>query len=711
MVDLEPSPDEQAPSFPRLYARTLRFTLGVPRAFTVSPDGQWVLFVRSASGTSRTGLLWAYDVVTGDERVLADPAQLLGDAEEDLAPEERARRERSREAAAGVVSYATDEAVETAVFALSGTAWVVDVTTDGPARALPTVGPVIDPRLDPTGQWVAYAAQGGLRVVGVHGDEERALVEPDGPEVVWGQAEFVAAEDMDRDRGYWWAPDGQSLLVERYDNAPVQVWYIADPANPEREPVPHRYPAAGTPNADVSLWHVRLDGSRAEVQWDRAAYPYLTRVSWTSPGEPVVQVMTRDQRVALALGVDVATGATRVLREQRDDVWVDLVEGVPAYSPVGRLITCEDSENTKRVCLDGRPISPVGMQVRGVVAIDDTGVLVSASTEPTEVQLVRVGYDGALTELTRGAAVHAGESAGGTTVVSRGTLDDDGVRVVVLRNGSSASTIRSLAVSPGFRPQVTLLRAGERELRTAVLFPHEHEPGSRRLPVVMAPYGGPHGQRVVAALRPFLESQWLADQGFCVVVADGRGTPARGPAWDRSVRDVIADVTLTDQVDALAAVAQEYPDDVDTGRVGITGWSYGGYLAALAVLNRPDVFHAAVAGAPVTDWRLYDTFYTERYVGHPDEQPQVYEATSLLSRAARLERPLMIIHGMVDDNVVVAHSLRLSSALLAAGRPHTVLPLTGVTHMTPQEVVAENLTLLQVDFLRTALGASLTPNG
>jgi dipeptidyl-peptidase-4 len=170
------------------------------------------------------------------------------------------------------------------------------------------------------------------------------------------------------------------------------------------------------------------------------------------------------------------------------------------------------------------------------------------------------------------------------------------------------------------------------------------------------------------------------------------------------VRDDLGTITLQDQVDALAAVAAAYPDDVDTSRVAMSGWSYGGFISALAVLARPDVFHAAVAGAPVTEWDLYDTFYTERYVGHPAEQPEVYAAHSLSRMAHRLERPLMIIHGMVDDNVVVAHTLRLSSALLAAGRPHEVLPLTGVTHMTSQEVVAENLALLQVEFLQRALG-------
>jgi dipeptidyl-peptidase-4 len=169
------------------------------------------------------------------------------------------------------------------------------------------------------------------------------------------------------------------------------------------------------------------------------------------------------------------------------------------------------------------------------------------------------------------------------------------------------------------------------------------------------------------------------------------------------VRFDLASVVLDDQVAALRAAGDRFPE-LDLERVGIRGWSFGGYLAALAVLDRPDVFHAAVSGAPVTDWTLYDTAYTERYLGLPSENPHAYERTSLLPRAAKLERPLMMIHGFADDNVFVANTLRLSGALLAAGRPHSVVPLSGVTHMTPQEVVAENLLLLEVDFFRTHLG-------
>jgi dipeptidyl-peptidase-4 len=691
------------PSFPRLYARTRRFSLGVPRNLHVTADGSRVVYVRTASGTSPTGSLWAYDIDADRERRIADPTELLGTADEDLSPQERARRERSRETGAGIVGYAVDRADAVAAFALSGRLWLADIAAGG-ARELPSAGSVIDPKPDPTGRRVAYAtADGALHVVAADGSDEGTLAESDGEHVVWGQAEFVAGEEMDRYTGYWWAPDGQRLLVERYDESDVPIWYIADPAHPDREPVAHRYPATGTTNADVTLWLVDLDGTRHEVVWDRAAMPYVVRASWAEHG-PLLQVMSRDQKSSQILTVDVDSGATAVAQTLTDPIWVEARVGVPRWLPDGRILTMVDDADTVRLAADGAPFSPVGLQVRAVLAADDDGVAVAASTEPTEIQLLRVGYDGTVDSLATEPGVHAGVVAGDVAAVTSGRLDADGVEVRVLRKGEPAGRIRSLAEYAGFRPEVTLLRAGVRELRTAVLFPRDHEPGSRRLPVLVDPYGGPQVQRAIASSRSHLAAQWYADQGFVVVVADGRGTPGRGPAWERSVHHELATITLEDQVDALAAVADLYPDDVDTDHVGIKGWSYGGYLAALAVLRRPDVFHVAVAGAPVTDWRMYDTFYQERYLGHPDEHPDVYDRNSIIDDAARLERPLMVIHGTADDNVVFAHTLRLSSALLAAGRPHTVLPLSGVTHMTPQEVVAENVELLQVRFLKESLG-------
>lgn len=689
-------------SYPRLAARTLRFTLGIPRNITVSPDGRAVRFIRTPDGVTRTGQLWELDVASGSETLLVDPEALLGDSGEQLSAQERSRRERSRESAAGVVAYDVDATGRWACFALSGQLWALHLGARA-ITALPSVGAVIDPHLDPTGRLIAYAADGALRVIGVSGDDERALVEPESATEVWGQAEFIAAEEMDRFRGFWWAPDGQSLLVERFDDAPVQTWHIADPENPDRVPVAQRYPAAGTPNSVVTLWHVGLDGSRREIVWDHDAFEYLGRVSWTAHGDPVLQVLSRDQKTSQILSVDVATGTTSVVRELRDDAWVELA-AAPRHAPGGRLVTVEDVDGWRRVVVDGSPVSPDGWQVRGIVETFEDCVVATASQEPTEVQVVRFAFDGTVTPITDGAAVHGAVIGGPSTVIVRSGLDVVGTTVVVHPEDGDATALQVVSEPAPFQPVVTLLRAGDRELRTAVLFPRDHQPGSRRLPVLMDPYGGPHAQRVLSSARAFLEAQWLADQGFCVVVADGRGTPGRGHAWERSILHDFADVTLDDQVDALAAVAAEYPDDVDVSRVGITGWSYGGYLSALAVLKRPDVFHAAVAGAPVTEWRLYDTCYTERYLGDPSSQPEVYDANSLIPLAGDLERPLMLIHGLADDNVVAAHTLRLSSALLAAGRAHTVLPLSGVTHMTPQEVVAENLKLLQVQFLKDSLG-------
>ncbi|MBU5945894.1 prolyl oligopeptidase family serine peptidase [Streptomyces sp. PAM3C] len=697
-------------SFPRRHARTLRFTLGAPRSFSVAPDGSRVVFLRSGSGTDRANALWVLDTDGGGERVAADPRALLGGASEQLSAEERARRERSREGGAGIVGYATDAAVELAAFALSGRLFTAELRA-GTARELPTPGPVIDPRPSPDGRHVAYVARGALRVVSAEGADDRALTTPEAEEVTYGLAEFVAAEEMSRSRGFWWSPESDRLLVARVDDTPVRQWWISDPAHPDREPHRVRYPAAGTPNADVRLFVVDLEGTRTEVSWDRARYPYLARVHWSAAGAPLLLVQARDQRAQLILAVDPDTGATRMVHADEDPEWLELFPGVPCWSPSGQLVRIADEGGARRLAVGERPLTGPQLHIRAVLDVSDDDVLVSASAgteaaapEVGEVHVYRVNELG-VERVSEEPGVHTAVRSGGATVLVSATLDRPGSRVRVLRDGKQTATVPSHAEDPGLSPRVTLTQGGARRIPCAVLMPREYA-GDTPLPVLMDPYGGPHGQRVAAAHNPHLTSQWFADQGFAVVVADGRGTPGHSPAWEKSVKDDLAAVVLQDQVDALQALAGDFPLDLD--RVAIRGWSFGGYLAALAVLRRPDVFHAAVVGAPVTDLRLYDTHYQERYLGHPDEQPEVYRRNSLIDDAGLVDaadqhRPMMIIHGLADDNVVVAHSLRLSSALLAAGRPHEVLPLSGVTHMTPQEEVAENLLRLQLGFLRRAL--------
>ncbi|MEU1595066.1 prolyl oligopeptidase family serine peptidase [Streptomyces sp. NPDC005708] len=704
----------ESDSFPRRHARTQRFTLGAPRAFTVAPDGSRVVFLRSASGADRAHQLWVLDVADGAERPAADPGALLGGTAEQLPPEERARRERSREGGAGIVGYATDAAVELASFALSGRLFTAELRV-GTARELPVPGPVIDPRPAPDGRHIAYVARGALRVIGAEGEGDRVLAEAE-PEtepgsVTYGLAEFIAAEEMGRSRGYWWSPESDRLLVARVDETPVRRWWISDPAHPEREPQPVAYPAAGTDNAEVRLFVVGLDGTRTEVVWDRAGYPYLARVHWSAAGAPLILVQARDQRSQLFLAVDPDTGATRMVHADEDPQWLELFPGVPCWSPSGQLVRIADEGGARVLTVGERPLTGAQLHVRAVLDVSDDDVLVTASAgeaaadpETGEIHVYRVNELG-VERVSQEPGVHTAVRAGGVTVLISATLGRAGSQAQVLHDGKRVAGVASFAEHPGLSPRVTLAQGGARRIPCAVLLPTDYD-GDTSLPVLMDPYGGPHGQRVVAAHNPHLTSQWFADQGFAVIVADGRGTPGRSPAWEKAVKDDLAAVVLEDQVDALHALAGDFP--LDLTRVAIRGWSFGGYLAALAALRRPDVFHAAVVGAPVTDLRLYDTHYQERYLGHPVQQPEVYRRNSLVDDAGLVDdaypaRPMMIIHGLADDNVVVAHSLRLSSALLAAGRPHEVLPLSGVTHMTPQETVAENLLLLQLDFLKRAL--------
>lgn len=689
-------------AFPRQYARTQRFTLGAPRAFRISPQCDRIAFLRSRSGTDRVSCLWCLDLDSTVERLVADPLALLGSTAEELSPRELARRERRREGGAGIVGYATDAAVRLAVFALSDRIYVADLK-GGKVREIASATRAIDPRPDPTGNRIAYVTDGQLKIVDINGANDQVLAEPDGPEMMWGLAEFVAAEEMGRHRGYWWSPDGARLLAAHVDEKLVQSWWIADLVDPASRARKVAYPAAGTANAVVTLWVLGLDGSRVKVDWDLDAFPYVTTVHWSKGGPPLLAVQSRNQRTMRVLGLDPDTGFTTTLHEETDPTWVEIIPGVPAWTSTGNLLWVADRNGARRLLRDGNPITSPELQVRAVLEVSDAGVLVSGSTtEPSEVHLWRVNEENCV-QITTARGVHTGFGAGEVLVVASANLSRSGSEVQVLNRGRPIATIASHAETPVLTPNVTLLTAGERELRCALLLPTDHVPGTRKLPVLLDPYGGPHAQKVMAAQNAYLSSQWFADQGFAVLVADGRGTPGRGPAWEKAIAFDFAGVTLSDQVEALHTTAERYPD-LDLTRVAIRGWSYGGYLAALAALRRPDIFHAAVAGAPVADWRLYDTHYTERYLGLPDEKPEVYESNSLLADVPASISPLMIIHGLADDNVVAAHTIRLSAALLAAGHPHTVLPLSGVTHMVPQEVVAENILLFQVDFLKRALG-------
>lgn len=731
--------------YPELAARTRRFTYGAPRAVTVSADGARIAFLRSSGPEDPVDRLWVFDPAAGAERLVADPGALLAgpstSTDTDLPDPERALRQRLRLSAGGIGSYATDRAGTVAVFPLAGRLFRAGLTGAGDDAVveLPTAGPVVDPRPDPAGRRIAYVTGGTLRIIGPDGTDTMLAGEPDsGRAVTWGLAEFIAAEEFHRYRGYWWSPDGESVLAARVDESRMPRWHVTDPGDPALPPTAVAYPYAGSGNAEVSLHLLDLDGGWVDVHWDRETYPYLVAVHWTEGSGPLITVLRRLQQHGLVLAVDPRTGETQVHAELADPRWVEPIPGTPCHLGDGRVLVggelAHDGYDARCLFADGTLLTPPSLYVRrvcGSLAPDpdgtgiagtactaggvDTGaadLLVEASEgEPSEQHLFRVRTSVGATgievrRLTTAPGWHVGAASGDVLVIGSASLGNSGTQWTVYRRGRQVGTLKSVAAEAPYQPLPVLERVTDRRLPTGVLYPRQHVAG-RRLPVLVDVYGGPGHQEVVAARSRWTQRQWWADTGFAVVVVDNRGTPGVAPSFEKVVHRRLADLILTDQVEALAALAAKHPD-LDLGRVAIRGWSFGGWLAALAVLRRPDLYRCGVAGAPVTDWALYDTAYTERYLGLPEDGGEVYEHHCLVGLAAAHPRgpdearPLLLVHGMADDNVVAAHTLRLSAAMLEGGRPHAVLPLTGATHLAAGGV-GDRLLPLELDFLRRNL--------
>ena len=346
--------------------------------------------------------------------------------------------------------------------------------------------------------------------------------------------------------------------MARVDDTPVPRWHIADPEHPERPPTVVAYPAAGTRNARVDLQIIALDGSRTRVRWDAERDEYLVTRGLGRTTSCSSSCSRGTSGRCGCCGWTRRTGSTTPRHEQTDPAWVDIVPGVPAHTAAGALVTTADADGARRLIVDGaaghaRRAAGARRARRG------RRHACCSARAPTRARSgCTRGPAGGLTELTPGPGVHSGRLAGGTLVVFGQDLDSDGTTTTVHPRRGAELTIASFADPPGLIPRITLLTAGERELRSALLLPTDHRPGTP-LPVLMDPYGGPHGQRVLAARGAHLTSQWFADQGFAVVVVDGRGTPGRGPEFERAVHGDLAGPVLDDQVDALHAVAAPAP--------------------------------------------------------------------------------------------------------------------------------------------------------
>ncbi|MDQ3627082.1 MAG: S9 family peptidase, partial [Verrucomicrobiota bacterium] len=560
----------------------------------------------------------------------------------------------------------------------------------------------IDPKFSPDGKFVAAVSGRELHVIDLEQKSERAITSGATETIEHGVAEFVAQEEMDRREGYWWSPDSKSLAYQETDYSGVETRFIVDPLHPEAAPARNFYPRAGTPNAKVRLGIIAREGGTTRwVEWDREKYPYLARVVWKEAAAPLcVLVQNRAQQEQLLLAVDPQTGTTRELLREKDAAWLELdPKPMPVWMKDGSafLWTTEQRGGWQLELrrADGtvqREITAPAFGLEQLIDLDDAGrsVVVAGGADPRERHLFQLSLDREEEprRLTSEAGRHDavfGESK--EQFVHKFQLLDgrSGWEVMPLSGGSVVHALPSMAERPSALPALELTRTeGARPFDAAVIRPRDFRKNGR-YPVILDVYAGPSSKQVIAQPDRYMIDQWMADRGYIVVVLDGRGTPGHGRDWSRAVRDDLISVALEDQITGLRSLAKRYPQ-LDLTRVGVVGWSFGGYFSAIAAMRHPEIFRAGVVGAPVVTWENYDTHYTERYLGLPQENPEAYRVSNVLTYAKDLKRPLLLMHGMTDDNVYFQHAAQLADALFQLGKPFDFLPLLG-THMVSDPVL------------------------
>jgi dipeptidyl-peptidase-4 len=707
----------EEPCFEAL-AATRSNTLGAPRAAVPAPDGKSVFYLRSGPRDTRLGL-YQYDLATHAERVLAAPSA----APEKLSTEEKARRERARMTLTGITAFALSRDGKRILVSQADRLSMIDMP-GGTTRPVPGSG-WIAPRLSPDGGFVAAVRDNDVHVVDLATGHDSQLTTGGTDVVTHGLAEFAAAEELDRLDGIWWSPDGSRLVYEEADSTGVEKHFIADPEHPSAQPTEFRYPRAGTANAVVRLGIIaRAGGKTIWVDWDRGTYPYVARLVWQEHGSLSLVLLNRLQTEEVVLAVDPDTGHTTGLLTETDRAWLNLYPdhglGPTADKPLPYWLADGKSflwaaERGAQWRLELRhadgsldhAITPPNLPFLAVDDVDEASgsVVVAARPDRLTTAAYRIKLAGGDPQLLTAAPglhdVASGEDAHTILVDHFSTADGSAGTGVLDAAGTKLATLPSVAEVPPHAVNVQFTTAGARGLDAAILRPRDFKPG-RHYPVVLWVYGGPTVKLVVRAPRQFLENQCLADQGFIVATLDGRGTPGRDHDFERATKFNLIDLPLQDQVEGLQALAKNFPE-MDISRVGIAGWSFGGYFTAMATIRRPDVFKAGVAGAPVVDFADYDTAYTERYLGLPQQHPEAYKVSNVLTYAANLSRPLLIMHGLTDDNVYFENTVKLTQALIAAGRPYNLLLLPG-THQLPDPKLRARVGETRAAFFREHLG-------
>jgi dipeptidyl-peptidase-4 len=680
---------------------TLAQVAAFPRPGTVAPgrleftpDGRAVTYLFSEEG-SLVRSLWRYDLATGERRVLAGPPPASTD-ETALSREEELRRERARLRELGVTDYQFAEKSPEQVLLVPGGGRLWLSIGEGQLVELEGSNGAIDPHLSPDGSQVAFVRDDEIWVMAAAGGAPQRVTSGADPGLTNGLAEFIAQEELDRDRGFWWSPDGSKIAFVRADSRHIKDYTIVHQGKSVVDNEPHRYPFAGEPNAVLELGVVDLtNGSTSWMDLGAENDIYIARVGWRPDGVLTCQLLSRDQRTLRLLAFDAAGRATLLLEEHQEP-WLNLHGDTKFLDGGGFLWLSERTgyNHLYRYAVDGSCVALTSGEwvVTHISRVDETaGIVYFGATKrsPLERHLYSVPLAGGeVTQITAAAGVHGVVMAEDCArFVDVWTSREHGARVAIRRADGSmekmlfenaGATAEELGLP---MPEFASFAAGDGStLHGAVYKPHPLEAG-RRYPVIVSVYGGPHVQRVMDewGMTVDLRAQYLAQQGFVVLKVDNRGSSNRGLAFEAAIADRMGTVEVDDQVAAVRELAKlPY---VDGSRVGVYGWSYGGYMTCMALMRAADVFKVGVSGAPVTDWDGYDTGYTERYMGTPQSNPEGYKDSSVLSHVSKLQGKLLLVHGMTDENVHFRHTARLIVALTEANKDYDLLVFPEERHM------------------------------
>ncbi len=704
--------------------------IAAPTAFAFSADDKLITYLHSAEGTL-TQQLYACDVETGESWQLVTPPG-AGDQEQTLSLEEKLRRERARSLAVGVTRYALAKQGFRVLAPLKGGIYVRDGESGAsPLRCLVSSdgGPALDPQFSPDGSHIAYVRDAELYVISVEGGEPVQLTTgARGAGRTHGLAEYIAQEEMGRSHGFWWSPDSRALAFTEVDETHIPVYRIVhqgEERTGEGAQEDHRYPFAGQANAKVRLGVVSVDegarsGDRPQQETPTTLWPvsdraggtqepvwmdlgadddiYLARVHWQPDGRLVAQIENRAQTELRLLRFDPQTGASETLLTETSDVWINLHD---MFTPLkdGRFVWASERTGFRHLYLyagDGqmlRQLTAGAWMVDTLAGIDETRGLVyfTATLEhPTEQHLYVVPLDGGEPRrLTHAPGMHAV-----TLDHARRRFVDvysapDTPPTVTLRDLEDGALLRVIYDTPDPRvaalglpaPQIVAFQNCNGDTLYGALYfpPAEYGPGP--YPVIVSVYGGPHAQRVTRdwAVTADMRAQYLSSLGFLVFKVDNRGSARRGLAFEGALKHTMGDVEVQDQVDGVKWLVGQ--GLADPARVGIYGWSYGGYMAAMCLARAPETFKVAVAGAPVTHWDGYDTHYTERYMGTPQSNPKGYAVSNVMAHVDKMQGKLLLVHGLIDENVHFRHTARLINALIHARKPYELLLFPNERHM------------------------------